>query len=96
MVINQGDIYWLDLGTPRGSGPGYRRPYMVVQNNAFNRSGIQSVIVCGITSNINRAQTPGNVLLRKGEAGEATRGTLFCCAHGMGAKRCKLITAPFT
>lgn len=69
MVINQGDVYWLDLGTPRGSGPGYRRPYMVVQNNAFNRGGIQSVIVCAITSNINRAQTPGNVLLRKGEAG---------------------------
>lgn len=69
MVISQGDVFWLDLGDPRGSGPGYRRPYVVVQNNVYNRSGIQTVVACAITSNLNRAQLPGNVLLRKGEAG---------------------------
>ncbi len=42
---------------------------MVVQNNAYNRSGIQTVVLCAITSNIDRAQVPGNVRLRKGEAG---------------------------
>jgi mRNA interferase MazF len=69
MVISQGDVFWLDLGTPDGSGPGYRRPYMVIQNNVYNRSAIQTTVVCAITSNIDRALVPGNILLRKGEGG---------------------------
>lgn len=68
MVINQGDVFWIDLGTPRGSGPGYLRPYVVIQNNAYNRSGIQTVVVCALTSNLDRGNIPGNVRLRKGEA----------------------------
>ena len=68
MVIRQGDVFWVDLGEPRGSAPGYRHPHVVIQNNLFNRSRINTVVVCVITSNLKRASAPGNVLLRKGEA----------------------------
>jgi mRNA interferase MazF len=68
MVINQGDVFWVDLGEPSGSAPGYRHPHVVIQNNVFNRSGINTVVVCVLTSNLKRAQAPGNVLLEKGEA----------------------------
>jgi len=68
MVINQGDVYWVDLEEPRGSEPGYRHPHVVVQNNLFNRSQIRTVLVCPLTSNLKRANTPGNVLLDKKEA----------------------------
>lgn len=69
MVINQGDVFWVDLGVPSDSAPGYRHPHVVVQNNLFNQSRIGTVVVCAITSNIERAKAPGNVLLRKGEGG---------------------------
>jgi len=68
MVIGQGDIFWLDAGPPRGSGPGFRRPHVVVQNNVFNASRIQTTLLCSVTSNSTRANAPGNILLRKGEA----------------------------
>jgi mRNA interferase MazF len=68
MVISQGDVFWVDLGEPSGSGPAYRHPHVVVQNNVFNRSRISTVVVCVITSNLKRAGAPGNVLLEKGEA----------------------------
>ena len=68
MVINQGDVYWVDLGEPSGSGPAYRHPHVVIQNNVFNRSRINTVVVCALTSNLKRAKAPGNVLLEKGEA----------------------------
>jgi mRNA interferase MazF len=69
MVIRQGDIYWIELNEPSGSEPGYSHPHVVVQNNVFNASRINTVIVCALTSNLKRAQVPGNVLLEKGEAG---------------------------
>ncbi|MBI4289000.1 MAG: type II toxin-antitoxin system PemK/MazF family toxin [Chloroflexi bacterium] len=68
MVIQQGDVFWVDLGEPTGSGPAYRHPHLVVQNNVFNRSRINTVVVCSLTSNLQRARSPGNVLLEKGEA----------------------------
>jgi len=68
MVINQGDIYWIDLGEPSGSAPGYLHPHVVIQNNVFNLSRINTVVVCALTSNLQRAETPGNVLLNEGEA----------------------------
>ena len=68
MVINQGDIFWVDFFTPGGSEPGYRHPHVVIQNNVFNRSRINTVVVCTITSNLKRASAPGNVPLKKGEA----------------------------
>ena len=68
MVINQGDIFWIDLEALAGSEPGYRHPHIVIQNNLFNRSWINTVVVCALTSNKKRADAPGNVLLKKGEA----------------------------
>jgi mRNA interferase MazF len=67
VIIRQGDIFWVDLGTPRGSEPGYRHPHVVIQNNIFNQSKINTVVVCALTSNLKRAGAPGNVFLRKGE-----------------------------
>ena len=68
MVINQGDIFWVELEEPRGSKPGYKYPHVVVQNNLFNRSQVRTVVVCPLTTNIKRANAPGNVLLEKREA----------------------------
>jgi mRNA interferase MazF len=68
MVINQGDIFWVDLKEPSGSEPGYRHPHVVVQNNLFNKSRINTTVVCALTSKLKRAEVPGNVLLSKGEA----------------------------
>jgi mRNA interferase MazF len=67
--VKQGDIFWVELGTPRGSEPAYRHPCAVIQNNLFNQSKINTIVVCTLTSNLKRANAPGNVLLRKGEAG---------------------------
>src|SRR2546428_11683392 len=67
MVINQGDIYWVDLGDAGGSEPGYLHPHVVIQNNLFNRSSIRTVVVCALTSNLKRAKSPGNVLLEPRE-----------------------------
>lgn len=68
-MIRQGEVYWVDLSEPVGSGPGYRHPHVVIQNDLFNMSRINTVVVCVLTSNLKRAQAPGNVLLRAGEAG---------------------------
>ncbi|MGD8760758.1 MAG: type II toxin-antitoxin system PemK/MazF family toxin [Desulfobacteraceae bacterium] len=68
MVINQGDVYWIEFGNPAGSEPGYRHPHVVIQNNLFNRSRINTVVVCSLTSNLKRSKAPGNVALKKGEA----------------------------
>ena len=67
MVIQQGDLFWIDLGDPGGSGPGYRHPHVVVQNNLFNESRINTAVVCALTTNLRRAKAPGNVLLSEGE-----------------------------
>jgi len=64
-VIQQGEIWWAELADPRGSEPGYRRPVLVVQSDSFNRSRIATVIVLAITSNLNLAEAPGNVLLAR-------------------------------
>jgi len=68
MVIKQGEIYWVDLAEPKGSEPGYRHPHIVIQNNLFNDSRINTTVVCSLTSNLSRAKAPGNVMLEKGEA----------------------------
>jgi mRNA interferase MazF len=76
MVINQGEVFWIDLGEPSGSGPGYRHPHVVIQNNVFNRSRINTVVVCALTSNLRLAEAPGNVLLEKGEANLARQSVV--------------------
>lgn len=68
LVINQGDIYWLQLDDPSETESGIPHPYVVVQDNVFNHSRIHTVIVCALTSNLKRASYPGNILLEVGEA----------------------------
>lgn len=67
-MIRQGEVYWVDLGPPSRSGPGYLHPHVVVQSDLFNRSRIGTVVVCAITSNMKRGEAPGNVPLDQGEA----------------------------
>jgi len=62
-VISQGEIWWADLANPAGSGPGFRRPVVVVQGDSFNRSRIATVLCVPLTSNLKWADAPGNVLL---------------------------------
>ena len=61
MVVRRGDIWWASLKVPGGSGPGFRRPILVIQSNEFNRSSINTVIAVAITSNLMLANAPGNV-----------------------------------
>ena len=68
-MIAQGDIWWADLGEPQGSAPGYRRPVVVVQGDALNRSRIGTVVCVPLTSNLKWRDAPGNVLLSKQTTG---------------------------
>ena len=68
-MILRGEVWWADLGEPRGSAPGFRRPVLVVSADAYNGSRIGTVICVAITSNLRLADAPGNVLLGTGEAG---------------------------
>jgi mRNA interferase MazF len=63
VVVAQGDVWWADLPEPTGSGPGFRRPVVVVQGDAFNASRIATVVCVPLTSNLRWADAPGNVLL---------------------------------
>lgn len=63
MVVSQGDVWWADLPEPIGSGPGFRRPVIIVQSDAFNRSRIATVVCIPLTTNTKWANVPGNVLL---------------------------------
>ena len=67
-MINQGDVFWIEFNEPSGSEPGYRHPHVVIQNNLFNRSRINTVLVSTLTSNLKKANAPGNFTLNKGEA----------------------------
>ena len=63
MVISQGEVWWADLSEPTGSGPGYRRPVVIVQCDALNQSRVGTVVCVPLTSNLKWADAPGNVLL---------------------------------
>ena len=63
MVIAQGEVWWADLPAPSGSGPGFRRPVVVVQGDALNRSRLATVVCVPLTTNLRWAAAPGNVLL---------------------------------
>jgi mRNA interferase MazF len=67
--MQRGEIWWATLPEPTGSGPGYRRPVLVVQADDFNRSRIATVIVLVVTSNVKLALAPGNVLLSRRATG---------------------------
>lgn len=69
MVIQQGDVVWVSLPRTHGSAPAGRRPVVVVQHDRFNRTSLATAVVVAITSKTKYAELPGNVRLRKGEAG---------------------------
>lgn len=69
MVIERGQIWWAGLDAPSGSEPGFRRPVLVVQDDAFNRSRLQTVIAVVLTSNVRLVDAPGNVLIPAKAAG---------------------------
>ena len=68
-MISQGEIWWADLPEPSASEPGTRRPVVVAQCDAFNRSRIRTVVCVPLTSNLRWADAPGNVLLDEGATG---------------------------
>jgi len=65
--INRGDVFWIGPDDSRGPVPSYSHPHVVVQDDVFNHSRITTVVVCALTSNLHRANEPGNVLLDAGE-----------------------------
>ncbi len=67
--MKRGEIWWADLPRPAGSGPGYKRPVLIVQSNPFNASRISTVVVVTITSNLALAEAPGNLRIAKSDSG---------------------------
>jgi mRNA interferase MazF len=65
----RGEIWWADLPTPVGSEPGYRRPIVIIQDDTFTQSNLRTVIAIVITSNLELARSPGNVLLSSRKTG---------------------------
>lgn len=68
-MVNQGEVWWADLPAPAGSGPGFRRPVVIVQGDLFNRSRIGTVVCVPLTSTLRWADAPGNVLLNQEQTG---------------------------
>ena len=68
MVIQRGDIFWVDFSPGKGSEPRGRRPGLVIQSNALNESRLNTVLMIAITSTLKFGELPGNVSLKKGEA----------------------------
>jgi mRNA interferase MazF len=69
MVVQRGEIWWAKLPDPAGSGPGYRRPVLVVQSDTFTQSEIKTVICASITSNLRLAAAPGNIRIAARSSG---------------------------
>jgi mRNA interferase MazF len=69
VVIQRGEVWWAELDEPTGSKPGYRRPVVIVQADAFNRSRLQTTIAVVLTSNLRLIDAPGNVLVPKQNSG---------------------------
>lgn len=68
-MVARGELWWVDFGEPVGSGPGYRRPAVIVSSDRFNRSRIATLIVAAVTSNLRLTGIPGNVALPTEETG---------------------------
>jgi mRNA interferase MazF len=75
--IDRGDIFWVPADPQRGSVPGSPHPHVVVQDDVFNHSRISTVVVCALSSNLNRASEPGNILLEPGEGNLERRSVVI-------------------
>jgi len=69
VVVAQGDVWWADLGEPRGVAPGFRRPVLIVQCDSLNRSAIATVVCVPLTTNLKWAAAPGNVAMSAADTG---------------------------
>lgn len=67
--MQRGEIWWASMSTPRRSEPGYRRPVLVIQSNAFTASRIQTVLAAVLTSNLELAAAPGNLIVKRKQSG---------------------------
>jgi mRNA interferase MazF len=69
VVIQRGDVYWVDLGEPQGSRPAKRRPVLIVSDDLYNSSRLATVVAVTLTGTLRLGDMPGNVHIAKGEAG---------------------------
>ena len=67
--MERGTVWWAQLPEPVASEPGFRRPVIIIQSNAFNRSRIRTVIAVVLTSNLRLTEAPGNVLIPATDSG---------------------------
>lgn len=65
----RGEVWWADLGIPFGSEPGFKRPVLIIQNDEFNRSSINTIVIVPFTTNLALAEAPGNVFLDSVDSG---------------------------
>lgn len=65
--MTRGEIWWADFGIPFGSEPGFKRPVIIIQDDSFNQSNINTVVVIPLTTNLFLAEAPGNIFLHKDE-----------------------------
>ena len=89
MVVCQGDVFWADLKSSKGSEPKDKRPVVIVQRDSINRSKFQTVLVVPLTKQTKHANIPGNVLLQKGDA-NLPRKSLARCTHVMVIDKSRL------
>ena len=78
--IRRGDIWWCDLGPVLGSAPAGRRPVLVLSADGFNASNLRTVVAAALTTNVDRARRPANVLVQEGTAGLA-RDSVVMVSH---------------
>ena len=74
--MTRGEIWWVDLGFPFGSEPGFKRPCVIVQDDSFNMSSIHTIIVASITTNLGLADAPGNIFIEINESGLTKNGVI--------------------
>ncbi|MBM3278496.1 MAG: type II toxin-antitoxin system PemK/MazF family toxin [Candidatus Handelsmanbacteria bacterium] len=90
MVIQRGDVFWAQLGPATGSEPAHRRPVIIIQRDAINRSQFNTVVVIPLTSQTRHSHLPGNVLLGKSEA-NIPKASLARATHLMVVDKERLI-----
>ena len=88
--IRRGDVWWCDLGPVLGSAPAGRRPVLVISADGFNASNLRTVVAAAMTTNVDRAKRPANVLLEKGTAGLA-RDSVVMTTHLRTLDRATLV-----
>jgi mRNA interferase MazF len=77
--MNRGEIWWADLGEPRGSEPAFRRPVLIVQDDLLTASALRTVMIVPLTSNLRRAQAVGNVTLAPRDTGLEQPSVALVC-----------------